>query len=168
MVLIATIEKMIEKEDWYEARKLSAELIITALDGLHYLQTYERLLIRAIVTAAYLGWAAYASLFLFRPLDYSTGPPRPSWSLSVVSATAYITLVTFCILFAIQRSPWTFYLYIAFPCYYWQQFLIQTIPAFQTQLRNRPTNYFEVAVIVVATTAVLQGMVVCRYHVFAV
>jgi phosphatidylinositol glycan class N len=162
-VLIATIEELIENKDWYHARKLSAELIATALNGLHYLQTYERLLIRAIVTAAYLGWAAYASLFLFRPLDYITGPPKPSWSLPIVSATVYITLAAFWILFAIQRSPWTFYVYIAFPCYFWQQFLLQAIPAFQIRLRNRSVNYLEVAVRAGVTIAVLQGMVVCLF-----
>jgi GPI ethanolamine phosphate transferase 1 len=159
--LISTIETLIENKNWYNARELSAELITTALNGLHYLQTYERLLIRAIVTAAYLGWAAYASLFLFRPLDYITAPLKPSWSASIVSATAFITLVTFWVLFAIQRSPWSFYVYIAFPCYFWQQFMQQAIPAFQNRLRTRPINYLRVATRVGVTIAVLQGMVVC-------
>lgn len=168
MALIATIEKLIEEKNWYEARKLSTELITTALSGLHYLQTYERLLIRVIVTAAYLGWAAYASLFLFRPLDYITGPLKPSWSSSIVSAAAFITLATFFILFAIQQSPWTFYLYIAFPYYFWQQFLRQAIPAFHNHLRvrNRPMNYFKVAMRVGVITVVLQGMVAAYTHRF--
>jgi phosphatidylinositol glycan class N len=161
--LVATIEDLIENNDWYNARKLSAELITTGLNGLHYLQTYDRLLIRAIVTAAYLGWAAYASLFLFRPLDYFTGPLKPSPSSYIVSAATYITLTAFWILFAIQRSPWTFYIYIAFPCYFWRQFLLQAIPALQNRLRNGPINYSEVATKGCATVAVLQGMVVCTY-----
>lgn len=162
-ILIATIENLIEHKDWYHARTLSAELITTTLNGLHYLQTYERLLIRAIVTAAYLGWAAYASLFLFRPLDYITRPLKPSWLPSVVSAAAYITLAAFWILFVIQKSPWTFYAYIAFPCYFWQQFLLQAIPAFQIRLRTQPVNYLEVAARMGMTIVVLQGMVVCNY-----
>ena len=165
-VLITTVENLIEHKDWYHARKLSAELITTTLSGLHYLQTYERRLIRAIVTAAYFGWAAYASLFLFRPLDYVTRLIKPSWTLFVVSVAAYITLAAFWILFAIQKSPWTFYVYIAFPCYFWQQFLLQAIPAFQTRLRNQPVNYFGVSARMGVTIAVLQGMVVCNYPSF--
>ena len=164
IALIATIEKLVESEEWYGARRLSAELIETGLNGLHYLQTYDRLLIRVIVTTAYVGWAAYASLFLFRPLDYATTPQKPSWSSSVVSTAAYITLAAFWILFTIQRSPWAFYAYIAFPCYFWQQFLLQAIPAFQNRLRSRPINYLEVITRVGLTTAVLQGMVVCNYY----
>jgi GPI ethanolamine phosphate transferase 1 len=157
------IETLIENKDWYNARKVSADLITTALHGLHYLQTYERLLIRAIVTAAYLGWAAYASLFLFRPLDYVTTPLKPSSIPTLVSAAAFITLTTFWTLFAIQQSPWTFYVYIAFPCYFWQQFMLQAIPAFQHRLRNRPINCLQVVARVGVTIAVLQGMVVCSY-----
>jgi phosphatidylinositol glycan class N len=154
---------LIEIKDWYNARKLSAELIATGLDGLHYLQTYERLLIRAIVTAAYIGWAAYASLFLFRPLDYITGPLKLSQSSYIVSSATYTTLIAFWILFAIQRSPWTFYVYIAFPCYFWRQFLLQVIPALQNRLPNQPINYLEVATRGCVTFAILQGMVVCTY-----
>jgi hypothetical protein len=32
-------------------------------------------------------------------------------------------------MFTVQKSPFMFYVYIAFPCYFWQQFLVQIIPA---------------------------------------
>jgi hypothetical protein len=131
------------------------------LDGLHYLQTYERLLIRGIVTAAYTGWAAYASLYIFRPLDYSHSNVS-HWSLYAATAVAGVTLIGFWALFMIQSSPWTFYVYIAFPCYFWRQFLVQTIPALQGRRDfKNPISYAGIISKAILVVAVLQGMVVC-------
>jgi phosphatidylinositol glycan class N len=81
--------------------------------------SYDRTLIRAIVVAAYIGWAAYASLFIFRPQQ-----PDLAHHTRLVTFAATSILSAFCALFAIQRSPWTYYLYIAFPVYFWHQFLV--------------------------------------------
>ncbi|KAG6823966.1 hypothetical protein H0H92_008433, partial [Tricholoma furcatifolium] len=88
---IAKIERLIDHNNWTAARLESAKLIKAGLSGLHYLQTYERLLIRGIVTAAYIGWAAYASLYIFRPLDFE-GPKQASGSTVFVHASAILTL----------------------------------------------------------------------------
>lgn len=143
---------------------MSADLIKTGLAGLHYLQTYDRLLIRGIVTAAYIGWAAYASLFIFRPLDYATPPLKSSWTHILVNTTSAVTLLSFWILFAIQRSPWSFYVYIAFPCYFWQQFLLQVIPVSQTRT-VWSMNHLRVLMSACMTIGVLHGMVVCHFRV---
>ncbi|KAG6822351.1 hypothetical protein H0H92_014189, partial [Tricholoma furcatifolium] len=86
---------------FFAARLESAKLIKAGLSGLHYLQTYERLLIRGIVTAAYIGWAAYAFLYIFRPLDLE-GPKEASGGAVFVHAAAVLTLVGFWTLFALQ------------------------------------------------------------------
>src|SRR5271168_3137250 len=67
---LTLIEKLISEKQWFAARRASSPLIQQTLQGLHYLQTYDRFLIRGIVSAAYLGWAAYAVLHIVRPLDY--------------------------------------------------------------------------------------------------
>lgn len=160
---IAMVENLIKSQDWYGARKLSAKLIQTGLAGLHYLQTYERLLIRGIVTTAYTGWAAYASLYIFRPLDYSHTHGPTLWSSYAVSATSAFVLVGFWTLFAIQSSPGTFYLYIAFPCYFWRQFLVQVIPALRNRRDFEHYAHYYVGVLskAILVIVVLQGMVVC-------
>src|SRR6266545_8081777 len=66
---IAHIESLLEGRQWHSAREASLKLIQDSLDGLHYLQTYDRFLIKAFVTAAYTGWIAFASLYIFRPKD---------------------------------------------------------------------------------------------------
>ncbi|KAH9482188.1 GPI ethanolamine phosphate transferase 1 [Psilocybe cubensis] len=126
---IFNINLLIAEKQWDAARRASFDLIQQSLLGLHYLQTYDRLMIRAFVTAAYLGWAAYASLFLFRPLDYTTSVLKPSNQdiRKALNAGSWTILAAFWLSFSVQRSPWSFYVYITFPCYFWNQFLSQVV-----------------------------------------
>ncbi|KAF8496185.1 Phosphatidylinositolglycan class N-domain-containing protein [Russula emetica] len=113
---IASIERLITSENFQEARHQSHELIKTTLGGLRYLETYDRTLIRTIVTFAYTGWIAFSAAFILappRPLPASSTPP---WIPLLFSLTA----IGSCGLFAIQRLPWTFHIYILFPFFFWQ------------------------------------------------
>ncbi|KAJ7201338.1 Phosphatidylinositolglycan class N-domain-containing protein, partial [Mycena pura] len=156
------IERAISNEDWRLARQLSAELVQDGLEGLRYLQTYERMIIKGMATAAYIGWAAYASLFIFRPLDTSSANSNRR---KVVTGFALVVLATFWILFNIQRSPWTYYLYIAFPCYFWHEFVVQILPLFRrpgsqiTQLGYTGIILYGGLIVVV-----LQSMVIAYTH----
>jgi phosphatidylinositol glycan class N len=121
---------------------------------------YDRVLIQVIVIAAYLGWAAYSSLSLF-PCTSSVSADRPA----VVRITTAATLAIFWALFAAQRAPWTFYVYVTFPCYFWQQFVLRGIPVLVQQFKSsdRLGSFmikvlFHLAIVV----AVLQCMVVRR------
>jgi GPI ethanolamine phosphate transferase 1 len=152
------IEEYLRKAEWYNARLLSKQLITDALEGLRYLQTYDRFLIRSIVTAAYTGFALYSSLYIFQPQE--TLSPRSS---ATVSLTATVVLLTFWGLFAMQKSPWTFYIYAAFPCYFWQQFAIYAVPALRLWIRSRShgsAQYLSAAMRGALVIATLQGMVV--------
>ncbi|KAI9457866.1 Phosphatidylinositolglycan class N-domain-containing protein [Boletus coccyginus] len=122
---LASIEQSLREGQWNEARRQSAELINTCLEGLRYLETYDRFLIRFIVVVAYVGWAAYTSISLL---------PAPD-TLPVLAARKGIvdvfTLLTFfgsAIAFWIQNAPWTFYVYVAFPCYFWRVFYLRGVP----------------------------------------
>ncbi|KAJ6520377.1 Phosphatidylinositolglycan class N-domain-containing protein [Mycena sanguinolenta] len=155
------IERAISEEQWRSARELSGDLIKDGLEGLRYLQTYERMLIRGMAIAAYIGWAAYASLFIFRPLHgYSSG--QSSTDRVVVTSLAGIALAAFWILFAIQRSPWTYYLYIAFPCFFWHQFVVQVLPLLQS--RTRRVGYARIVLYGGLIVVVLQSMVAAYVH----
>ncbi|KAG6917063.1 hypothetical protein DXG01_004035 [Tephrocybe rancida] len=110
---LTEIEHLIQTKDWNASRLASAELIRTGLSGLHYLQTYDWLLIRGIVTIAYIGWAAYASLYVFRSSD-SVGSQEVHGAV-FVHATAALTLVGFWTSFALQHAPSTFYALVGLP-----------------------------------------------------
>ncbi|KAJ3517601.1 hypothetical protein NLJ89_g404 [Agrocybe chaxingu] len=153
--------------NWSAARQASFELIQQALTGLHYLQTYDRFLIRGFVTAAYLGWAAYASLYILRPLDKVPSALSTSALISSVTATSWMVLVAFWILFAIQKSPWSFYVYIAFPCYFWREFLVQIVPAvnyYYLQAGNSGHPYAHAVLSGIMVVGSLLGMVLGYTH----
>lgn len=78
-------------------------------------RSYDRTLIRAIVIFAYLGWIAYSAAHLL--------PPVKSSQHLLVNTATIITLVTSYAFFFLQHSPGTFYLYVAFPIYFWHQSL---------------------------------------------
>ncbi|KAH7922492.1 PigN-domain-containing protein [Leucogyrophana mollusca] len=128
---VAKVERLLGEKEWHKARQESVDLIKTALQGLRYLETYDRLLIRAIVIVSYIGWAAYASLSIFSSDGNPKYPISPT-RRAVINYTTVAIVLTFWAAFSIQKSPWTFYLYIAFPCYFWQQFALWAAPA----LRN--------------------------------
>ncbi|KAF8439955.1 Phosphatidylinositolglycan class N-domain-containing protein [Boletus edulis BED1] len=123
---LASIEQSLREAQWDEARQRSAQLIDTCLEGLRYLETYDRFLIRSIVIIAYVGWAAYASTSLLSPFD------SPLVSASRKKLIDALTLLTFfgsAIAFWIQNAPLTFYVYVAFPCYFWRVFYLRGVPA---------------------------------------
>lgn len=150
---IKTIQNFIGHKQWTESRKASAQLLQETLAGLHYLQTYDRFLIRGFVTAAYLGWAAYASLYILRPLDGITGLER-SGIQSIMTTLSWMVAASFWILFAAQKSPWTFYVYIAFPCYFWQQVVTQMV-AGASKARVSLRMLYQGAMVVVALLAMV-------------
>lgn len=175
---LASIENLISEKQWFAARQASSILIQQALQGLHYLQTYDRFLIRGIVSAAYMGWTSYAVLHILRYQDYrrSVGGGKPV-SLSTSTTTILVTvasglvLLAFWTLFALQHSPWSFYVYIMFPCYFWWRVLEELCTAISDGNHRRPASgttensnrkrYFLAIVINVFTVVLaLQGMVV--------
>ncbi|KAL1729115.1 Phosphatidylinositolglycan class N-domain-containing protein [Schizophyllum commune] len=135
-----------------EARASAAELIQLTLEGLRYLHTYERFLIRALAVFAYTGWAALMTLYIFpsatdvgkatAATNSSTAPTasRPAGALEAAFGSL---LVGFFAFFAAQHSPWSYYLYVSFPVYFWYTFARDGRPVLRrlvTEAKARPGN----------------------------
>ncbi|KAI9457067.1 alkaline phosphatase-like protein [Russula earlei] len=112
---ISFIEGLIASGYFKEARHHSYKLIKATLGGLRYLETYDRTLIRTIVTFAYTGWIAFSAAFILAPQP-PPGGSAPLWIPSIFGLAAAGS----CALFAIQRLPWTLHIYILFPFFFWQ------------------------------------------------
>ena len=78
---------------------------------------YDQTLIQAMVVIAYLGWAAYGATTILLPNQ------PPSFN-TTISGVALVVLGASWTLFAIQKYPSTFYVYVVFPCYFWRETLV--------------------------------------------
>ncbi|RDA91945.1 hypothetical protein CP533_6805 [Ophiocordyceps camponoti-saundersi (nom. inval.)] len=116
---IAAVRRMIEVGKYEEAIEETDALIGMALEGLRYLQTYDWLFLRALITSGYLGWMAYAltmvvDLFV---LQRSVAPKRTVLSVTFFSSI----LLTLYSSFFISKSPSSYYAYAFFPTVFWEE-----------------------------------------------
>ena len=158
---LIAIETLLQQQKWELSRQACADLIRESLKGLHYLQTYDRFLIKAFVAAAYFGWAAYVSLYILRPSDNLPNFfVQATTTARIIKTASWTTLIGFWASFALQKRPWTFYIYIAFPCYFWQQFFLQASTFARSRLRSGP-QFGSTLIRCFIVVSALLCMVVC-------
>ncbi len=120
---VAHIRHLIETGSHEEAIEESAALLKVGLAGLRYLQTYDWLFLRALITLGYLGWVAYALTTVvdlhvlhqrFQPSRTLTGTLVSTSALTALYASFYIS-----------KSPITYYAYAFFPVFFWEEVYAQ-------------------------------------------
>ncbi|KAK4193829.1 GPI ethanolamine phosphate transferase [Podospora australis] len=116
---VADIQKLIDAGNYEEAIEESAALMKVGLGGMRYLQTYDWLFLRALITIGYLGWMAYA-LTIVVELHVLHGKVQPSRTLGGIVVSSAI-LVAFYSSFFISKSPPTYYVYAFFPVFFWEE-----------------------------------------------
>jgi GPI ethanolamine phosphate transferase 1 len=113
------IRSAIKSGQFEESIHQSAQLLQHALQGLRYLQTYDWLFLRALVTIGYLGWIVYAitTVIDLHVLQGTSHTNRTFLSSSVFTCLLIILYSSF----LLQKSPWTYYAYGVFPVYFWEE-----------------------------------------------
>ncbi|KAI1481456.1 PigN-domain-containing protein [Daldinia eschscholtzii] len=116
---VSSIRKLIDDGNFEEAIEESAALMKIGLEGMRYLQTYDWLFLRALITIGYLGWMAYA-LTTVLDLHVLQGTTQPSRNLggTIVFSSVLVTLYAS---FIISHSPITYYAYAFFPVFFWEE-----------------------------------------------
>ena len=116
---LALVRKAIDRDQLKNAIQESQDLIRLALDGLRYLQTYDWLFLRALVTLGYLGWIAFAIITV---IDLhvlgGTTPTSRTFVSNVAFSSALVGLFSFLVM---RRSPITYYVYAFFPVLFWEE-----------------------------------------------
>lgn len=116
---INAIIRLIEKGKYEQAITRSYELLHEGLEGLRYLQTYDWLFLRTIVTIGYLGWIAYAitTVVDLHVLHGSALAVRNTGSTIFFSS---ILVGLYSVLW-VQNSSWRYYAYGFFPVFFWEE-----------------------------------------------
>ncbi|CAK7232526.1 Glycosyl phosphatidyl inositol anchor synthesis [Sporothrix curviconia] len=116
----AAIQALIDAGNYEEAIEEAAALLKVGLAGLRYLQTYDWLFLRALITMGYLGWMAYAltTVVDLHVLDDKTRP-LPSRNLAGGLFFSSVLLGMYASFLA-SSSPITYYAYAFFPVFFWE------------------------------------------------
>ncbi|MCJ1264177.1 Glycosyl phosphatidyl inositol anchor synthesis [Lobaria immixta] len=113
------IKAMIGQGHFVQAISRSQELLHLGLDGLRYLQTYDWLFLRVLVTVGYLGWIAFA---LTTVIDLHVLQGKTETSRNFLTSTVFGALMTcFFSFLLIRKAPITFYAYGFFPLVFWEE-----------------------------------------------
>ncbi|KAK5998180.1 GPI ethanolamine phosphate transferase 1 [Cladobotryum mycophilum] len=116
---IAAIRDLIEVGKYEEAIEESDALIGVALEGLRYLQTYDWLFLRALITVGYLGWMAYAiTTVIDMFVVHGSAPAQRSITTVLFFSSVLAALYAS---FIISQSSLTYYAYAFFPVIFWEE-----------------------------------------------
>ncbi|KAI2619974.1 GPI ethanolamine phosphate transferase 1 [Hypoxylon sp. NC1633] len=116
---VSFIQELIKSGSHEEAIEESAALMKIALEGMRYLQTYDWLFLRALITIGYLGWMAYA---LTTVLDLHVLQGKTQASRTVGGTVVFTSiLAALYASFIISHSPLTYYAYAFFPVFFWEE-----------------------------------------------
>ncbi|KAI6087953.1 GPI ethanolamine phosphate transferase 1 [Hypoxylon rubiginosum] len=116
---VASIKELIDNGRFEEAIEESAALMKIGLEGMRYLQTYDWLFLRALITIGYLGWMAYAltTVLDLHVLQGTTQASRTLGSTVVFSSILAMLYSSF----IVSHSPLTYYAYSFFPVFFWEE-----------------------------------------------
>jgi phosphatidylinositol glycan class N len=87
------IERLISVRNYEAAMKLSENLRSLALQGLHYFQTYDWLMLMTVITLGYIGWMIYLVLHVLQ--SYTSLPGNISRKEQAVHQRSYSGKVLF-------------------------------------------------------------------------
>jgi phosphatidylinositol glycan class N len=116
---MSQIQQSIDNGTAEDAIRQSNELIQLGLQGLRYLQTYDWLFLRTLVTVGYVGWIVFAitTVIDLHVLNEASQTLRTMPSM-VVSLSVLVALYS--VLFT-QHSPGIYYAYAFFPILFWEE-----------------------------------------------
>lgn len=163
---VQQIEDLIKIGAYETAIERSTGLIKLGLEGLRYLQTYDWLFLRTLVTIGYLGWMAFAltTVIDLHVLQGSAETSRSATSLTVFSS-AFVLL---CSYLFVRSSSWTYYAYAIFPVMFWEEVYArkQALAQGHRKLFGSAGSTGAVALKALAFGGVLEALVCFRSRLF--
>lgn len=106
-----------------DAIRLTYDLIDLGIEGLRYLQTYDWLFLRTLITMGYVGWIVFA-LTTVVDIHVLTEDVPAQRTTASVAAFSSILVGLYAILVK-QHSPMVYYLYALFPVLFWEEIYVR-------------------------------------------
>lgn len=116
---VSEIQKLIDEGEIESAIASTYDLIDLGLEGMRYLQTYDWLFLRALITAGYVGWIVFAitTVIDLHVLTETVQAQRNAPSIIVF----FSVLVALYGVLLKQHSPLVYYAYAVFPVFFWEE-----------------------------------------------
>lgn len=113
------IKALIDAKQHEAAIQETESLVRLGLEGLRYLQTYDWLFLRALITMGYLGWIAFAltTVIDLHVLHGKTDTSRTLFGTMFFSSILALLYSSF----IVSKSPWSYYAYAIFPVGFWEE-----------------------------------------------
>ncbi|KAK4552116.1 Glycosyl phosphatidyl inositol anchor synthesis [Recurvomyces mirabilis] len=160
------IETIIDNGNYELAIARSDELIQLGLQGLRYLQTYDWLFLRTLVTLGYVGWIAFAFTTAVDAfvMDGSVDATRTTLTMASFGSIL-VALYSFLL---VQSSPLTYYLYAFFPVMFWEEVFVRRRALVEGKKKLfanfSQQDLMKLALYVGAYLAILEVMVQSYYY----
>ncbi len=116
---VREIEAVISQGQFNQAIAMSQELLNLGLEGLRYLQTYDWLFLRLLVTLGYLGWIAFAITTVI-DMHVLQGETQTLRTTATTTAFGALLVGAFSALW-VRKAPYTYYAYTIFPFVFWEE-----------------------------------------------
>lgn len=144
------IEQLLTQDDTDKTVAAIEEFMTTILEGLDYLQKYNWLLIRTIVTLGFLGWIVYSYTVFLQIYVLPTSNEVSNVTVHIVVLSLYVGLIS---VFYYQDFPINYYLYAFYPFFFWDQIFTKRIDL------QRGTEAFFKGLSVSSRALILVGIV---------
>ena len=116
---VTDIREAMSKEQYQLAINLSRELLQVGLNGLKYLQRYDWVFLRALITCGYLGWIAFAATTVI-DMHVLQGKAQIKRAFGIFGLFGAIGATVFSVLL-VRRAPPSYYAYAIFPLGFWEE-----------------------------------------------
>ncbi|XP_002517397.2 GPI ethanolamine phosphate transferase 1 isoform X2 [Ricinus communis] len=127
--MLENIEHLISARDYQNAMTLAQKLRTLALQGLHYFQTYDWLMLMTVITLGYLGWMVCLILHVLQSYTSLAENIFKEQAAQTKNKTGKVYLFggllmgVISVLLFVEHSPPLYHAYIAMTVFLWTQIL---------------------------------------------
>ncbi|XP_065878048.1 GPI ethanolamine phosphate transferase 1 isoform X2 [Euphorbia lathyris] len=146
--LLEHIELLLSVRDYQTAMTLTEKLRSLALQGLHYFQTYDWLMLMTTITLGYVGWMIYLILHVLQSYTSVAGniyeqAAQQKHKTTKVYLFGCLLMAVISFLVFVEHSPPLYHAYIGMTVFLWTQILgeYQFFEALWRNITGRKSNY---------------------------